>query len=71
MSCDINWDIEKVYNAAEWVAGMADFLIEEMQVHHYNMDIFIEALDVQKKAHEAFSSAERMYWHEKRRLGQI
>ena len=70
MSCDINWDIDKVYDAVWWVSGMADFLIKEMQVHHYDTGIFVRALDVQNKANQLASEAQRMMWEKKRKFGE-
>lgn len=71
MSCDIGWDIDKVYDAACWVSGMADFLIKEMQTNNYDTGIFVRALDVQTKAKQLASEAERMRWEKMRKYGEL
>ena len=70
MSGDIPWDIDKIYDAANYFSGCVDFLIEEMQHRNYDTDLFIEALSVQEKAKQAASLAEKLRWHKMRKCGE-
>ena len=60
MTCDPVQDIDRVYDAANYMAGMADFLIEELKVHSLGTDIFIDAMDVQQMATRLANCAKRM-----------
>ena len=59
MTCDPVQDIDRVFDAANYMSGMADFLIEELQVHSLGTDVFIDAMDVQKCAHQLAACARR------------
>ena len=60
MTADPEIDIDRVYDAANYMAAMADYLIEELHVRSQGTDIFIDAMDVQTSANRLVNCAKRM-----------
>ena len=60
MTADPSIDIDRVFDAANYVATMADYLIEELKVHSQGTDIFVDAMDVQSAANKLANCARHM-----------
>jgi len=60
MTADPAIDIDRVYDAANYMSALADYLIEELQVRSQGTDIFIDAMDVQTEARRLVNCAEKM-----------
>jgi hypothetical protein len=64
-------DIDKIYDASCYMVGLVDYLVEEMKARNFDTDTFIYALDVQQKAKQMLTDAEKMRWHEMRKRGKL